>query len=109
MGQHVWLLTATIVTELLVITKWSQGMFTTPTPPSVKVGLTAGTVLLILYPIMQVRDLPHPRYSDLTVSPTVRLTCHPSIYPETSEESKKEDSLKFPALFWPFLTAEPND
>ncbi|KAF8739513.1 hypothetical protein AX14_009294 [Amanita brunnescens Koide BX004] len=53
MGQHVWLLTATIVTELLVITKWSQGMFTVPTPPSVKVGLTAGAVLLVLYPIMQ--------------------------------------------------------
>jgi phosphatidylserine synthase 2 len=68
MGQHVWLLTATIVTELLVITKWSQGMFTVPTPPSVKVGLTAGAVLLVLYPIMQVRDLLHPRYSDLIVS-----------------------------------------
>ena len=67
MGQHVWLLIATIVTELLVITKWSQGLFPTPTPPSVKFGLTAGAILLILYPIMQVRNSPHPRYSDLTI------------------------------------------
>ncbi|KAF8624415.1 hypothetical protein AX15_005895 [Amanita polypyramis BW_CC] len=53
MGQHVWLLTATIVTELLVITKWSRGVFTTPTPRSVRLGLTAGAILLMLYPIIQ--------------------------------------------------------
>lgn len=27
MGQHVWLLLATVVTELLVIFKWSKGQF----------------------------------------------------------------------------------
>lgn len=53
MGQHVWLLTATIVTELLVITKWSEGIFTNPTPQRVKLGLTVGAILLILYPIIQ--------------------------------------------------------
>ena len=54
MGQHVWLLIATIVTELLVITKWSKGIFIEPTPQPVKLGWIVGVVLLILYPITQV-------------------------------------------------------
>jgi len=53
MGQHVWLLIATIVTEFLVITKWSKGIFMEPTPQPVKLGWTVGAVLLILYPITQ--------------------------------------------------------
>ncbi|KAF5348591.1 hypothetical protein D9756_009617 [Leucocoprinus leucothites] len=51
MGQHVWLLLATIVTEILVIVKWSNGMFPEPLPPMVKWGWITTAFLLILYPI----------------------------------------------------------
>ena len=54
MGQHVWLLLATIITELLVITKWSQGQFTEPLPTKVRWGWAIGLTLLVLYPIVQV-------------------------------------------------------
>lgn len=54
MGQHVWLLLATIVTELLVITKWSKGQFAAPFPPMVKAGWALGLTLLVLYPTVQV-------------------------------------------------------
>ncbi|TFK34762.1 phosphatidylserine synthase 2 [Crucibulum laeve] len=53
MGQHVWLLLATIVTEFLVITKWSQGQFPEPLPKPVKWGWTIGSALLVLYPTVQ--------------------------------------------------------
>ncbi|KAK0487811.1 phosphatidyl serine synthase-domain-containing protein [Armillaria novae-zelandiae] len=53
MGQHVWLLLATILTELLVIRKWSVGVFTDPFPRGVKWGLGTGAVLLVLYPVVQ--------------------------------------------------------
>ncbi|PBK97239.1 phosphatidylserine synthase 2 [Armillaria gallica] len=53
MGQHVWLLLATILTELLVIRKWSVGVFTDPFPRGVKWGLSTGAVLLVLYPVVQ--------------------------------------------------------
>ncbi|KJA23276.1 hypothetical protein HYPSUDRAFT_40085 [Hypholoma sublateritium FD-334 SS-4] len=53
MGQHVWLLLATIVTELLVITKWSKGQFAAPFPPMVKAGWALGLTLLVLYPTVQ--------------------------------------------------------
>lgn len=54
MGQHVWLLLATIVTEILVITKWSKGMFPEPLPTKVKWGWITTAVLLIMYPIRRV-------------------------------------------------------
>ena len=54
MGQHFWLLLATIITELLVITKWSQGQFPAPFPITVKWGWAIGATLLVLYPIVQV-------------------------------------------------------
>lgn len=54
MGQHVWLLLATIITELLVITKWSHGQFPNPFPVTVKWGWAIGATLLVLYPIVQV-------------------------------------------------------
>jgi len=54
MGQHVWLLLATIVTELLVIAKWSKGQFPEPFPSAVKWGWTIGATLLVLYPTLQV-------------------------------------------------------
>ena len=47
MGQHVWLLLATIITELLVITKWSQGQFPEPLPRRVKWAWTVGAGLLL--------------------------------------------------------------
>ncbi|KAK0504367.1 phosphatidyl serine synthase-domain-containing protein [Armillaria luteobubalina] len=53
MGQHVWLLLATILTELLVIRKWSVGVFTDPFPRGVKWGLGTGAVMLVLYPVVQ--------------------------------------------------------
>jgi hypothetical protein len=50
MGQHVWLLLATIITELLVIIKWSRGLFTEPMPGYIKVFLSTLAVLLVAYP-----------------------------------------------------------
>jgi hypothetical protein len=54
MGQHVWLMLATIGTELLVIVKWSQGQFPAPLPAPVPVAWSIGAALLVLYPISQV-------------------------------------------------------
>ena len=54
MGQHVWLLLATIGTELLAITKWSQGQFPEPLPRSVRWAWTVGATLLVLYPTVRV-------------------------------------------------------
>jgi len=53
MGQHVWLLLATVATELLVIAKWSKGQFPEPLPTKVKWGWTIGAFLLVLYPTVQ--------------------------------------------------------
>jgi phosphatidylserine synthase 2 len=50
MGQHCWLLLATIMTEILVITKWSKGMFSEPLPAQVQWGWFAGVLVLMLYP-----------------------------------------------------------
>ena len=55
MGQHVWLLLATICTELLAITKWSQGQFPEPLPKRVRWAWTVGAILLVLYPTVWVR------------------------------------------------------
>lgn len=55
MGQHVWLLLATIITELLVIMKWSKGQFAEPFPTPVKWGWAIGATLLTIYPTVQVR------------------------------------------------------
>lgn len=54
MGQHVWLLLATIGTELLAIVKWSQGQFSAPLPTHVRFALLVGGGLLVLYPVGQV-------------------------------------------------------
>lgn len=54
MGQHVWLLLATIGTELLVIFKWSRGQFPEPLPTTVKWAWTVGGILLVLYPTVRV-------------------------------------------------------
>ena len=54
---NVGLLLATIGTELLAITKWSQGQFPEPLPTRVRWAWTGGALLLVLYPIVQVRRL----------------------------------------------------
>ena len=54
MGQHCWLLLATVLTELLVITKWSRGIFLEPLPVHVKWGWIVGGTLLVLYPTVRV-------------------------------------------------------
>lgn len=54
MGQHVWLLLATIGTELLAIIKWSKGQFPEPLPTQVKWGWAIGAALLVLYPTIRV-------------------------------------------------------
>jgi len=53
MGAHVWLLLATILTELLAILKWSKGQFNEPFPKPVKWGWGIGLTLLTLYPTVQ--------------------------------------------------------
>ena len=60
MGQHVWLLLATIGTELLVITKWSKGQFPAPLPKRVKLAWAVGAGLLVLYPTVRVRSFHIP-------------------------------------------------
>jgi phosphatidylserine synthase 2 len=57
MGQHVWLLLATIVTELLVITKWGTGQYPNPLPEHVKWAWVVGAALLVLYPTVTVSIL----------------------------------------------------
>ncbi|KAF5381242.1 hypothetical protein D9757_007900 [Collybiopsis confluens] len=52
MGQHVWLLLATVCTELLVINKWSTGMFE-PFPRAVKLGWGIGLSMLVVYTAVQ--------------------------------------------------------
>ena len=58
MGQHTWLLLATICTELLAIRKWSRGMFEEPFPFYVKLGWSVGAILLTVYPIVSVSGYP---------------------------------------------------
>lgn len=53
MGQHTWLLLATIITELLVIVKWSKGMFPEPMPKNIKIFLSTIATLLIVYPTVK--------------------------------------------------------
>lgn len=57
MGQHCWLLLATILTEDLAILKWSKGQFPEPMPQKVVYAWTVGGTLLVLYPILNVCTL----------------------------------------------------
>lgn len=54
MGQHCWLLLATVLTELLVITKWSRGVFLEPLPVHVQWSWIIGGMVLVLYPLVRV-------------------------------------------------------
>ncbi|KAK7022173.1 phosphatidyl serine synthase-domain-containing protein [Favolaschia claudopus] len=59
MGQHVWLLLATVLTELLVIFKWGKGQpeFEAPFPKAVKIFWAVGVGLgLVVYPVYQCGD-----------------------------------------------------
>lgn len=57
MGQHAWLLFATVCTEVLLIFKWGRGVFTEPFPTYVKWCFMSGGVLVILYPTIMVGSL----------------------------------------------------
>jgi phosphatidylserine synthase 2 len=54
MGQHTWLLLATIGTELLAIIKWSKGQFEAPLPTHVWLAWLIVAAMLLLYPVGQV-------------------------------------------------------
>jgi len=53
MGQHAWLLAATICTELLCIVKWTKGLFPEPFPTHIRFFLSFGCALLVVYPLIQ--------------------------------------------------------
>jgi phosphatidylserine synthase 2 len=55
MGKHLWLLLATVLTEVVLILKWSQGQFAEVFPASVKWGVGSVLSLLVIYPIYRVR------------------------------------------------------
>ncbi|KAF8329460.1 phosphatidyl serine synthase-domain-containing protein [Cantharellus anzutake] len=50
MGQHAWLLLATVLTELLIIVKFGRGQFPEPFPTPVKVFFASLVFFLIAYP-----------------------------------------------------------
>ena len=51
MGQHVWLMIATIATEVLIIVKW--GDFPKPCPRNVKLFLGTVVAFLVVYPTVK--------------------------------------------------------
>ncbi|KAH7089387.1 PSS-domain-containing protein [Auriculariales sp. MPI-PUGE-AT-0066] len=58
MGQHVWLLLATICTELLVIFKWfheemDRGLYQEPFPTTVKWSFGLGLAAIVIYPAIK--------------------------------------------------------
>lgn len=55
MGQHAWLLAATVCTEVLLIFKWGRGVFTEPFPTHIKYSLILGGMAVPLYPLIKVR------------------------------------------------------
>lgn len=73
MGQHVWLMLATIGTELLAIIKWSKGQYPTPLPTHVWFAWLVGAAMLVLYPVGQVSS--HATTTFVTGRFLERLTC----------------------------------
>ncbi|KAF8581555.1 PSS-domain-containing protein [Ramaria rubella] len=53
MGQHAWLLFATVCTEVLLIFKWGRDVFLVPFPPHIKWSLTFGGAAVVLYPAVK--------------------------------------------------------
>lgn len=90
MGQHCWLLLATVLTELLVITKWSRGMFQEPLPVHVRWGWIIGGTLLILYPTVRVRRHPVLECGMLTRM-LVWCPCCTTIPAQTKAEEQDQD------------------
>jgi phosphatidylserine synthase 2 len=88
MGQHVWLLLATILTELLAITKWAKGQFTAPLPKTVRLAWSVGGMLLVLYPTVRVCILSSTSYSSHKDSSCVTVwdTEHPEVPPQAVTE-----------------------
>lgn len=72
MGQHAWLMSATVVTELLIIIKFGRGQFDQPFPTSVKLFAGTGLVVLISYPMFKVRMSLH----DVLNGPNLTLAHH---------------------------------
>lgn len=90
MGQHTWLLLATICTELLAIRKWSRGMFTEPFPFYVKLGWSVGAFILIVYPTVRVSSHPlltlQPPMTELDWVLLVRHSLGEEIHPQTTKK-----------------------
>ncbi|KZV90008.1 PSS-domain-containing protein [Exidia glandulosa HHB12029] len=53
MGQHAWLLLATVGTELLVIFKWGRGLYPEPFPLPVKWGFALLAATITIYPTIK--------------------------------------------------------
>jgi hypothetical protein len=102
MGQHVWLLIATIATELLVITKWGKGQYTEPLPKYVKWSWVFGGGLLVLYPIIRVSAQPPCGTSAESI--TVRCPDDEAIYSEASEGCEDEGAI----IIYEFSMIIPN-
>lgn len=96
MGQHTWLLLATICTELLAIRKWSRGMFTEPFPFYVKLGWSIGAVILTVYPIVRVSGrLPlivRPLMTELNLASLVWNSSGQEVHPQTTEKERQTQS-----------------
>ena len=92
MGQHCWLLLATVLTEMLVIIKWSRGMFQEPLPLHVQWGWIVGGTLLVLYPIARVGRSPTPGCGTLTRA-VVWCACCTTIPAQTRAEAQEQDAV----------------
>lgn len=44
------------MTELLIIVKWSQGLYPAPAPTHVKIGWAIGSAILVGYPTVKVKS-----------------------------------------------------
>ena len=53
LGDQTWILLATIIMEVLVIVKWSQGKFPEPHPPAVLAFWALTAAFIILFPLWQ--------------------------------------------------------
>lgn len=88
MGQHAWLLLATVVTELLVIRKWGKHIYTAPFPKHIKWAWTIGATLLILYPSIRVR----PGLQSCSTIELLTGLCNSSVFPAHDDTSVRKGS-----------------
>jgi hypothetical protein len=101
MGQHVWLLLATILTELLVITKWSKGQFTEPLPMHIRWAWAIGGILLVLYPALRVSASLVFRRRWLKLE-TVWRAEHTEVCPKADAEAEREGKERAMRLHYGF-------